>query len=271
MTTSTGTVCYDADFYPYGGERVVTNTCPQNYKFTGKERDAETNNDDFGARYYSSQFGRWISPDWSAIPAPVPYANLSNPQTLNLYAMVHDNPETFADLDGHDDNMVQAGKVEVNNQPENPTMAKESQQTNTPPQPAPPVPVPGAPDSGWKWSPDSGNPRGGTWTPTDWKGPGSPPSASYEPGKDGKPGHWDVDSGKGGKDGRQRYDVNGKPITPEQAHGMSSIISNARDFVSAHPVATRVAAGVIIVGGLAAIAFTGGAAAGPLIAAAAAL
>ena len=33
---------------------------------------------------------------------PVPYANLSNPQTLNLYAMVSDNPETFADLDGHD-------------------------------------------------------------------------------------------------------------------------------------------------------------------------
>jgi hypothetical protein len=26
---------------------------------------------------------------------------LSNPQTLNLYAMVSDNPETFADLDGH--------------------------------------------------------------------------------------------------------------------------------------------------------------------------
>jgi hypothetical protein len=35
------------------------------------------------------------------VPAPVPYANLTNPQTLNLYAMVSDNPETFADLDGH--------------------------------------------------------------------------------------------------------------------------------------------------------------------------
>ena len=101
MTTSTGTVCYDADFYPFGGERDVTNTCAQNYKFQGKERDAETNNDDFGARYYSSQFGRWTSPDWSAIPVPVPYANLTNPQTLNLYVLVNDNPETFADLDGH--------------------------------------------------------------------------------------------------------------------------------------------------------------------------
>jgi len=35
------------------------------------------------------------------VPARVPYANLTNPQTLNLYAMVSDNPETFADLDGH--------------------------------------------------------------------------------------------------------------------------------------------------------------------------
>jgi len=66
-----------------------------------KERDTETGNDDFGARYYSNRFGRWLSADWSAVPAPVPYANLTNPQTLNLYAMVADDPESFADLDGH--------------------------------------------------------------------------------------------------------------------------------------------------------------------------
>ena len=93
--------CYDGDFYPFGGERIITNTCSQNYKFEGKERDTETGNDDFGARYYSSRLGRWLSADWSSVPAPVPYANLTNPQTLNLYAMVSDNPETFADLDGH--------------------------------------------------------------------------------------------------------------------------------------------------------------------------
>jgi len=103
MTTSTGVVCYDADFYPYGGERApYTSTCNQNnYKFEGKERDTETGNDDFGARYYSNRFGRWLSADWSAVPVPVPYANLTNPQTLNLYAMVADDPESFADLDGH--------------------------------------------------------------------------------------------------------------------------------------------------------------------------
>src|SRR5579884_3801064 len=102
LTTSTGTVCYDADITPFGGERTITNTCTQNnYKFEGKERDTETGNDDFGARYYSNRYGRWLSADWSAVPAPVPYANLANPQTLNLYAMVADDPETFADLDGH--------------------------------------------------------------------------------------------------------------------------------------------------------------------------
>src|SRR5271157_2127062 len=50
----------------------------------------------------AGRFGRWLSADWSAVPVPVPYANLTNPQTLNLYAMVADDPESFADLDGHD-------------------------------------------------------------------------------------------------------------------------------------------------------------------------
>jgi RHS repeat-associated protein len=102
-TTNNGTVCYDADFYPYGGERAYTNSCPSAnvYKFEGKERDTETGNDDFGARYYSNRFGRWLSADWSSTPVAVPYANLTNPQTLNLYAMVSDDPESFADLDGH--------------------------------------------------------------------------------------------------------------------------------------------------------------------------
>jgi RHS repeat-associated protein len=99
--TTTPTLCYDADFYPYGGEIDFTSTCAQNYKFDGKERDSETGNDYFGARYYSSAYGRFLSPDWSSVPVPVPYANLANPQTLNLYAFVDNNPESFADLDGH--------------------------------------------------------------------------------------------------------------------------------------------------------------------------
>ena len=102
VQTGQTSACFDADFLPFGREKDAVATCTQNdYKFEGKERDTETGNDDFGARYYSSNFGRWLSPDWSSTPAPVPYANLTNPQTLNLYAMVEDDPESFADLDGH--------------------------------------------------------------------------------------------------------------------------------------------------------------------------
>ena len=93
--------CYDGDFYPFGGERIITNTCAQNYKFEGKERDTETGNDDFGARYYSSRLGRWLSADWSDETDPVPYADLEDPQTLNLYAFVRNNPLSVADVDGH--------------------------------------------------------------------------------------------------------------------------------------------------------------------------
>ena len=68
---------------------------------TGKERDAESGNDYFGARYYSSAMGRWMSPDWSAKAEPVPYAKLDNPQSLNLYAYVLNNPLKGIDPDGH--------------------------------------------------------------------------------------------------------------------------------------------------------------------------
>ncbi len=71
-------------------------------EFTGKERDAETGLDYFGARYFSAAQGRWTSPDWSASPQAVPYADLTDPQTLNLYGYVRNNPLGRADADGHD-------------------------------------------------------------------------------------------------------------------------------------------------------------------------
>ncbi len=69
---------------------------------TGKERDAESGNDYFGARYYESTTGRFLSPDWSARIEPVPYSKLSDPQSLNLYDYVRNNPVTAVDPDGHD-------------------------------------------------------------------------------------------------------------------------------------------------------------------------
>ena len=68
---------------------------------TGKERDTESGNDYFFARYYSSAIGRFLSPDWSAKLDPIPYAKLDNPQSLNLYAYMRNNPLGGVDPDGH--------------------------------------------------------------------------------------------------------------------------------------------------------------------------
>jgi len=48
--------------------------------------------------------GRFLSPDWSSKPENVPYADLENPQSLNLYSYVNNNPLSKADKDGHDPN-----------------------------------------------------------------------------------------------------------------------------------------------------------------------
>ena len=45
--------------------------------------------------------GRFMSPDWSAKAEPVPYARLGDPQTLNLYAYLRNNPLAGIDADGH--------------------------------------------------------------------------------------------------------------------------------------------------------------------------
>jgi len=103
ITDGVGNKCYDADYFPWGLEQhVYANSCPQNYKFTGKERDPDTGSDYFGARWYRYDMSRFFSPDWSATVEPVPYAKLDNPQSLNLYSYVLNNPLSSIDNDGHD-------------------------------------------------------------------------------------------------------------------------------------------------------------------------
>lgn len=103
------------DYLPFGEElyagvngRPTSSSCfsaapDAGILFTSKERDAETGLDFFGARYFSSAQGRFTTPDWSAKPQPVPYARLEDPQTLNLYAYVRNNPLSRIDPDGHID------------------------------------------------------------------------------------------------------------------------------------------------------------------------
>jgi RHS repeat-associated protein len=63
------------------------------HEFTGKERDTESGLDYFPARYYGSNMGRFMSPD----PSGLYMADPENPQTLNLYSYVGNNPLRYTD------------------------------------------------------------------------------------------------------------------------------------------------------------------------------
>jgi RHS repeat-associated protein len=108
------TPCYDADFDPFGGEHIVTNTCPQNYKFTGKERDSESGLDDLGARYYSSQYGRFMSGDLVFADQHV-----AEPQSWNLYTYVRNRPLGYIDPTGHAARMPHGPPLVLNGDPGN--------------------------------------------------------------------------------------------------------------------------------------------------------
>ncbi len=95
---TTGQLCYDADFTPYGQEishsdHLQAPACPPNYRFTGYERDTETGLDYTFARYYSSSLGRFYSTD------PLG-GSIGSLQSHNAYAYVMNNPLNLVDPSG---------------------------------------------------------------------------------------------------------------------------------------------------------------------------
>jgi RHS repeat-associated protein len=84
----------------FGNQPICTQSdqSPNALHFTGKERDAESGLDHFQFRSYSSNMGRWMSPD----PAGMMAADIEYPQTLNRYAYVNNNPLSFVDPLGLD-------------------------------------------------------------------------------------------------------------------------------------------------------------------------
>ncbi len=83
-------------------------------EFTGKERDAETGLDYFGARYMASAQGRFTSAD-----APLVDQSPGDPQSWNLYSYVRNNPLIFTDPTGNDCVYVNSGGTgidSINNQ-----------------------------------------------------------------------------------------------------------------------------------------------------------
>ena len=104
VTSSSGSVKSRHDYLPFGEEIEAPNggrAGGQGYiadnvrqRFTEKERDNESGFDCFLARYYSSAQGRFASAD--SVPG-----SKSNPQSLNLYAYVGNNPLRYVDPSGH--------------------------------------------------------------------------------------------------------------------------------------------------------------------------
>lgn len=98
VTNASGQCEQDIDYYPYGG--VIAEHCPtpiaQHYKFTGKEHDTESGLDNFGVRYNASSMGRFMQAD----PITVTAARQVDPQQMNLYAYVRNNPLKLIDPTG---------------------------------------------------------------------------------------------------------------------------------------------------------------------------
>lgn len=82
---------------PFGDGLSCTGSTqyPTEHHFAGKERDIESGNDYFGARYYASSVARWLSPD-----KPFADQHTSNPQSWKLYEYGRNNPLTNVDPDG---------------------------------------------------------------------------------------------------------------------------------------------------------------------------
>lgn len=95
VTNQSGAVIERHDYLPFG-EELTPPVGAQPRQFTGKERDAETGMDYFGARYFSAETARFTTID----PVFTYEENLVDPQRWNRYAYVRDNPLRYTDPDG---------------------------------------------------------------------------------------------------------------------------------------------------------------------------
>ncbi len=82
-------------YKPFGGTAWFTAVLPTDYGFTGQRYEGTTGYIyDFGARYYDEYIGRFISAD-TIVPGA------GNPQALNRYSYVFNNPLKYTDPTGH--------------------------------------------------------------------------------------------------------------------------------------------------------------------------
>ena len=98
VTDNSGVVKYSVAYDPYGGIQMTwgTPTYTPSLKFSGKERDQESDLDYFGARYFYAAHYRWLSPD-PIVPVDVA---LGDPQAWNIYTYARNNPVNYIDPSG---------------------------------------------------------------------------------------------------------------------------------------------------------------------------
>jgi RHS repeat-associated protein len=104
-TDGNGGVVSRRDFMPFGEEiyRPNQGTDKVRQKFTGYERDVETDLDFAQARMYHKNHGRFTSVD-----PLMASARISNPKTWNRYVYALNNPLRYIDPDGMDVNILDA-------------------------------------------------------------------------------------------------------------------------------------------------------------------
>jgi len=87
------TIQWEADYFPFGALRtVLTNLTNNPYQFTGYEYDSGTGYNYAVARFEAGRWGSFLSPD--------PYLesiDSSDPQSLNRYSYVLNNPSNLVD------------------------------------------------------------------------------------------------------------------------------------------------------------------------------
>jgi RHS repeat-associated protein len=79
---------------PFGGTRWESGSTPTDFQFTGQRKEAGFGLYDYHARYYDPTLGRFVSAD-SVVPGA------GNPQALNRYGYVFNNPLKYVDPTGH--------------------------------------------------------------------------------------------------------------------------------------------------------------------------
>jgi RHS repeat-associated protein len=105
-TNVTGGAYESCTSLPFGDTLTCSNTDPSPMHFTGDERDSETGLDHTHFRQYTSSLGRWITPDRLR-------GSLRNPQSLNRYAYVLNNPANLKDPTGLNPAVLPPGLVHL--------------------------------------------------------------------------------------------------------------------------------------------------------------